>query len=89
MPFLELLLQHASKYAMLFGIAFAVTYALTPIIRNWATRIGMVDRPGVRRMHLLPPPRGGGIAVVLGVQVACLFGLLSPLSRGSIGVSPL
>ena len=87
MPLLESCLEHASKYVLLFGIAFAVTYWLTPIIRTWATRIGMVDRPGLRRIHHRPTPRGGGIAVVIGVQFACLLGLILPLTRGHLSAS--
>ena len=87
MALLDFMLQHASKYLLLFGVAFVVTYALTPIVRSWATRIGMVDRPGERRMHRRTTPRGGGIGVVLGVQVSCLLALLMPLTRSHLSAS--
>jgi UDP-GlcNAc:undecaprenyl-phosphate GlcNAc-1-phosphate transferase len=34
--------------------------------------------PGERRPHKHPTPRGGGLAVVLGIYAACLIGLLFP-----------
>ncbi len=82
MPILDPFLQHFGKYLLLAGVAFGVTYLLTPIVRAWANRIGMVDQPGERRMHRQPTPRGGGIAVVLGFHAACLLALLLPLTRG-------
>ncbi len=46
-----------------------------------AIRFGMVDQPGERRMHRRSTPRGGGLAVVAGVQAACLLGYLHPGTR--------
>ena len=37
----------------------------TGLARRYALRRGLVDAPGERRSHLLPTPRGGGVAVVV------------------------
>lgn len=43
------------------------TLVLTPIVREMNRRLGMVDKPDARRINKVPIPRGGGIAVVVGV----------------------
>lgn len=47
-------------------LALIVAAAVTPIVRGWARRAGVVDAPGGRRIHERVVPRLGGIAVVLG-----------------------
>lgn len=65
------------KYILVFLTGLAVTYMLTPVVRSLATQFGVVDKPDARRPHKRITARGGGVAVVIGVQVACLvaFGL--------------
>jgi UDP-N-acetylmuramyl pentapeptide phosphotransferase/UDP-N-acetylglucosamine-1-phosphate transferase len=41
--------------------------ALTWATRRYALRRGLLDAPGARRSHVLPTPRGGGLAIVLSV----------------------
>jgi UDP-N-acetylmuramyl pentapeptide phosphotransferase/UDP-N-acetylglucosamine-1-phosphate transferase len=67
----------AYRYSCLlaFLIGLAVTYLLTPRVRSLALRLGAVDMPNERRPHKRPTPRGGGLAVVLGVQSAYLIAL--------------
>ncbi len=66
------------KYLAVFLTALAVTYLLTPVVRSLANRLGAVDLPNERRPHKRPTARGGGLAVVLGVHVACLMGFFLP-----------
>lgn len=48
--------------------AFALSLALTFGVRTWARSVGLVDRPdGIRRLHRVPVPRVGGIAVYASV----------------------
>jgi UDP-GlcNAc:undecaprenyl-phosphate GlcNAc-1-phosphate transferase len=63
------------KYIAVFLTALGVTYLLTPLIRTLACRYGIMDLPNERRPHKHPTARGGGLAVFLGVNVACLVGL--------------
>jgi UDP-GlcNAc:undecaprenyl-phosphate/decaprenyl-phosphate GlcNAc-1-phosphate transferase len=44
------------------------------VIRRWAPRWGLVDRPGGRKIHAAPTPLGGGIAVWLAVMTSFLAG---------------
>jgi UDP-GlcNAc:undecaprenyl-phosphate GlcNAc-1-phosphate transferase len=50
----------------------------TPLVMRLATHVGMVDAIDERRMHALPTPRIGGVAVFLGFSFA-LFGVLGYL----------
>lgn len=66
------------KYVIVFLVGLLVTYLLTPVVRAWAIRFGVVDLPNARRPHKQPTARGGGLAVVLGVHAACLAAILFP-----------
>ena len=57
------------------GIAFAVALCFTlisvPLARKIAEKIGAIDVPkDTRRMHKVPTPRLGGLAVFLGFLVS-------------------
>ena len=63
------------RYPLLTGIiALAVTWFLTPLVRNLAFKYGAVDDPkrDDRRIHKEPLPRWGGIAIYLGIAIAVL-----------------
>jgi UDP-GlcNAc:undecaprenyl-phosphate/decaprenyl-phosphate GlcNAc-1-phosphate transferase len=49
-----------------FFLAGGITLAATPIVRGYARRFGMVDRPEARRVNKRTIARGGGIAIVVG-----------------------
>ena len=66
------------RYITVFLTSLVVTYLLTPLIRELACRFGVVDLPDERRLHKYPTARGGGLAVVLGVNAACLLALAFP-----------
>ncbi len=56
-----------------FVIAFAFSFASTPIVTQLAFKIGAVDVPkDNRRMHKKPIPRLGGLAIIFGFAVALL-----------------
>jgi Fuc2NAc and GlcNAc transferase len=44
---------------------FALALAVTPCIRVFATRRGLIDHPTARSSHTIPTPRGGGLAIVI------------------------
>lgn len=54
-------------YLAAFSGALVLTLLLTPIVRELNRRLGMVDLPGTRRINKVPIPRGGGVALFLGV----------------------
>jgi UDP-GlcNAc:undecaprenyl-phosphate GlcNAc-1-phosphate transferase len=49
--------------------AAAISLIVTPIIRRWAIRWDVLDRPNARRVNMHPVPRGGGLAVALAFVV--------------------
>jgi UDP-GlcNAc:undecaprenyl-phosphate/decaprenyl-phosphate GlcNAc-1-phosphate transferase len=54
--------------------AAAISLLVTPMVRRWAIRWDVLDRPNARRVNAHPVPRGGGIAVALAfVLVATLL----------------
>jgi UDP-GlcNAc:undecaprenyl-phosphate/decaprenyl-phosphate GlcNAc-1-phosphate transferase len=63
--------ENMLKYLFIPALAFAVTYGLTPPVMRLAARLGIIDQPGVRRIHARPVPRAGGIAVFAGFHIAC------------------
>ncbi len=60
-------MSHIWPYAIAFLGALVVTLILTPLVRELNRRLGMVDMPDARRINTVPIPRGGGLALFLGV----------------------
>lgn len=56
-------------FVAMFVSAAVVTLLFTPVVREVNRRLGMVDQPDPRRINKLPVPRGGGIAVFLGLFI--------------------
>jgi UDP-GlcNAc:undecaprenyl-phosphate/decaprenyl-phosphate GlcNAc-1-phosphate transferase len=56
-----------------FAVALFASLGLTWPVRLFALRIGMVDKPGPRKVHLKPVPLLGGIAIYLGFVIAVLL----------------
>ena len=54
-------------YLVVFGGSLVATLILTPIVRELNRKLGMVDKPDPRRINTVPIPRGGGLAIVLGL----------------------
>ena len=64
------MIWHAIPYAAVFLGALAATLVLTPVVREINRRLGMIDQPDARRINSVPVPRGGGLAIVLGVALS-------------------
>jgi UDP-GlcNAc:undecaprenyl-phosphate GlcNAc-1-phosphate transferase len=60
------------QYVMPFLLAMVVTMAWLPIFGRVATRWRFVDKPGVRKVHAIPIPRVGGLAMIIGVLIAAI-----------------
>jgi len=57
-----------------FVLAFIVSLGLTPLVRKFARRRGMVDRPEARRVNTRTVARGGGVAIAVGfISVSLLM----------------
>jgi UDP-GlcNAc:undecaprenyl-phosphate GlcNAc-1-phosphate transferase len=61
------------------------TLALVPILRRYAMRIHYMDKPCERKMHSVPVPRVGGIAMAVGALVPVLLWA----SRDQVGLAIL
>ena len=59
-------------YAFTFLVALAVTFVLTPVVKNFAIRIGAVDKPDARKVHHGLIPRLGGLAMYAGFMVSVI-----------------
>jgi UDP-N-acetylmuramyl pentapeptide phosphotransferase/UDP-N-acetylglucosamine-1-phosphate transferase len=66
------------KYIMVFLTGLLVSYLLTPVVKAMAFRFGVVDLPNERRPHKRPTARGGGVALFVAVQFACLLAVTFP-----------
>jgi UDP-GlcNAc:undecaprenyl-phosphate GlcNAc-1-phosphate transferase len=58
-------------------ISFAISWISTLLIKRFAPRIDFVDKPGHRKIHYIPKPLGGGIAIFLAIALPLLGGILS------------
>lgn len=66
-------------------MAAGLALLLTPLVRAAARRCGFMDQPGPRKIHTVPIPYGGGLAVA-----AAVLGLAAPLSpRLALGSSAI
>jgi UDP-GlcNAc:undecaprenyl-phosphate GlcNAc-1-phosphate transferase len=54
-------------------LAVLITIGMTPLLSSLAIRHNLVDLPGLRKVHSLPIPRIGGIAMACGAFVPLLF----------------
>ena len=68
-------------YAVVFAVAAAVTWALTPLVWRLARRIGAIVVPDDRRVHACPTPTLGGIAMFAGFAAALAAAYLMPELR--------
>ncbi len=51
------------------AVAALITLLLTPLAGKLASRVGAMDKPDARRVHLKPTPRLGGLAVFGGIII--------------------
>jgi len=71
--------------ALTFAVALVVGLVVTPIVRHYAHRLDLLDQPGGRKVHRVPFPRLGGVAMALAFGIA--IGLATIVSRdlGAVG----
>jgi UDP-GlcNAc:undecaprenyl-phosphate GlcNAc-1-phosphate transferase len=69
-----------------FFIALLASLVLTVPVRALALRVGMVDLPGPRKVHLQPIPLLGGLAMYAGVVLGVLFLFNGPARAQIAGI---
>ena len=76
-------------YLYVLLVAAAVTYLVTPLVRRMARRIGAITPVRERDVHVVPVPRLGGVAMLVGFAVALLVSSRTPfLDRVFQGGAP-
>ncbi len=73
-----------------FGLAMAIVWILTPMVGEFARRMGIIDLPAARKIHAVPTPRLGGIAIFFGIIIPSLMFLSGdPVTRGILAGASL
>ena len=75
-----------SAYLLAFLIALSASLLLTVPVRALAIRVGMVDLPGPRKVHLQPIPLLGGLAIYGAVMIAIFSAFDGSTRAQSIGI---
>jgi UDP-GlcNAc:undecaprenyl-phosphate GlcNAc-1-phosphate transferase len=77
-------------YSLVLALAAAVVaFALTPAARALARRSGAMDRPDARRIHRVPTPRFGGLAIAAGVLLVAWAARVLPGPAAQLDPMPL
>jgi UDP-GlcNAc:undecaprenyl-phosphate GlcNAc-1-phosphate transferase len=66
--------------------ALVASFGLTPAARRLALRLGLVDRPGPRKIHFAPIPLLGGLAIYLAAVLAFTFSADRSARAQAIGI---
>src|SRR6202171_4505433 len=69
-----------------FFIALLASLMLVVPVRALALRVGMVDLPGPRKVHLTPIPLLGGLAMYAAVVIAVLFAFTGAARQQVAGI---
>jgi UDP-GlcNAc:undecaprenyl-phosphate GlcNAc-1-phosphate transferase len=71
--------------ALSFAAALVVGLLITPVVRHYAHRLELLDMPGGRKVHQVPVPRLGGVAMVIAFAVGVTVALFSPAELNIVG----
>jgi Fuc2NAc and GlcNAc transferase len=67
------LIQMSSLWGVV-GVAAVSSWLLTGLVRGWMLARGRLDVPNERSSHVVPTPRGGGLALAAVVLLGCAGG---------------
>ena len=70
-----------------FILSLAVCLIITPLVRLLARRLGALDMPDARRIHVVPTPRLGGLAIYLTVLAVLVCAGLYPRLGWSLDIA--
>lgn len=59
-------------FLLVFATSLLVSLLVTPLMRAVAHRFGAIDQPSARKVHHMPIPRLGGVAICIGFLVVVL-----------------
>jgi UDP-GlcNAc:undecaprenyl-phosphate/decaprenyl-phosphate GlcNAc-1-phosphate transferase len=66
------------KYIVVFALSLMASLCLTPLVKRIAPKLGLLDIPSGRRIHIAAIPRCGGIAVFLATHLALMMVFFGP-----------
>ena len=78
-------MSDAIKALLSLLVPLAVTFFILPRFAHMATYIGLVDIPNRRKLHRMPKPLVGGLAMSLGVAFGCLLFIPLNFIKGYAG----
>ena len=62
------------KIILALVIAFVISFIATPLVKNFAVKVGAIDIPDKKRhIHSHPIPRMGGLAIFIGFLISVLL----------------
>lgn len=67
------------KTSLIFVVSFAATFFILPHLSGVASKIGLLDHPNNRKVHVSPKPLIGGLGMMMGIALSCL--LFMPLAN--------
>lgn len=70
-----------SNTIIIFMIGFISSYLLVPFSIKIAKKLNAMDIPNERKIHKVPTPRLGGLAVIIGFTFAVIFAILNIVSE--------
>lgn len=82
---IEAVSKSADYWAPFVG-ACVLSLLLVPLCRKLSIALGMVDKPGPRRINKTPIPRAGGLAVFLAVTIT--LSMFAWVNGGKVGTIP-
>jgi UDP-GlcNAc:undecaprenyl-phosphate GlcNAc-1-phosphate transferase len=59
-------------------VSFVISWIVTWAMKRIAPRLNFVDKPGHRKIHYVPKPLGGGVAIFLGVALPLAAAIATP-----------
>jgi UDP-GlcNAc:undecaprenyl-phosphate/decaprenyl-phosphate GlcNAc-1-phosphate transferase len=71
--------------ALTSAVALVVSLVVTPIVRAVAIRLDLLDEPDERKVHLVPVPRLGGVAIAIAFAVGLAFAAIATQDLNAIG----
>ncbi len=75
--------------ALTSAAALVIALIITPIVRMYGHKFGLLDEPGGRKIHSVPVPRLGGIAMAIAFGIAIgLAALFSSDLGATLGLRP-
>lgn len=81
-------MDNLSKFILPAITSLTLTFAITPLVIKLAKKLNLIDDPKTHKhpkvIHTYPVPRGGGLALFLGIAIAALVFL--PLDKHLVGI---